>query len=45
MRALVLAIIPALYVNIAAAQSFNSSPYIFQNSPYNFENSPYNFKN
>jgi hypothetical protein len=45
MRALVLAIVPALYVNLATAQSSNSSPYTFQNSPYNFQNSPYNFNN
>jgi hypothetical protein len=45
MRAFLLAIIPALSVNLAAAQSFNSSPYNFQNSPYNFQNSPYNFNN
>src|SRR6516162_6920105 len=43
--ALVIAVGPALYASVAAAQGYNSSPYNYQNSPYNYDNSPYNYRN
>jgi hypothetical protein len=43
--ALVIAVGPALYASVAAAQGYNSSPYNYQNSEYNYQNSPYNYRN